>query len=94
MTIRIEVDVLDDAVNDLRSAVCALDAAASSAPASIDGGAATSLVAAWVAELCESAVAGLTATDSLCGATDAAAAELITTNQEAAAAVAFLEGSL
>ena len=78
------------AVGRLRTAAETFDIRASAAPASIEAGAATSLVAGWVADLCCSGVEALTAISTLCAAADAARDELLICDDDAAATVAFM----
>ena len=93
MTTSIDPESLANEVAGLREEIATFDSAASTAPSSIDAGAATSLVAGWIVFLCGSGADALSATDALCGATEAAATELVTTNSEVATTLAFMEAS-
>ena len=92
MTISIDPDALNNATQNLLAATAEFDSAGSSAPASIDGGAATSVVAGLIAGLCQDGALVLAGVEVLCETTSIAA-EILLEENSAAAEVIQAEGA-
>jgi len=88
MTITVDSEVLRAEVAALRDAAQAFDAVGVLCPGGVDGGAVTSLVTAWVADLCGAGAEELTVTWWLWRAGEAAEAELSRANYHVAADLA------